>query len=345
MADAGVRIAPVDLTDDARFSTYAELHRQGEAAGDDYPAAFQPAELRAYLGDAEGSERWLGFVGDDADGTAVVAGLMVMPLSDNLDKAEVAVWVAPGQYRRGYGSAMAKALVQQAIQHRRTTLTAHVNSPIGSDGTHPNQVFAARQGFTLSNTELHRILDLPIPEQRLDELAAEAATRHTDFRLVEYVDDVPADLLPSYLDLINALMVDAPTGDLDYEPGGMTADGFASGLALRRAQGRTLYRTIAIDAAGRAAAHSVLCVPRHDPGKVFQFETLVRREHRGHRLGLATKVRNLATVQRLHPDREVVHTWNAASNVHMIAVNEAMGYRVVGESAEYVRRLVSGAAA
>ena len=58
-----------------------------------------------------------------------------------------------------------------------------------------------------------------------------------------------------------------------------------------------------------------------------------------HGLGLATKVRNIATVQALHPDREVVHTWNAASNTHMIAVNEAMGFRVVSESAEYVRRL------
>jgi len=46
-----------------------------------------------------------------------------------------------------------------------------------------------------------------------------------------------------------------------------------------------------------------------------------------------------ATVQTLHPDRTVVHTWNAASNAHMIAVNEAMGFRVVNESAEYVRHL------
>jgi GNAT superfamily N-acetyltransferase len=340
MTESEVRIAPLDLTDDARFSAYAEIHRHGEAAENPYPAAFQPAELRAFLGDTDGSERWLGLLGDDPDGVPVVAGLMILPVNDNLDKAELAVWVAPGQLRRGYGSAMAAALVHQAAEHRRTTLTSHVNTPIGADETHPHRAFAKRQGFTLSNSEAHRVLDLPVAEDRLSELAASAAGAHADYRLVEYVDDeVPAELLPSYLDLINALMVDAPTGDVDYEPGGKTVETFHADIALMRSQGRTLYRTIALDAAGRAAAHSVLCLPRHDPGKIFQFGTLVRREHRGHRLGLATKVRNLATVQRLHPDRQLVHTWNAASNTHMIAVNEAMGYRVVGESGEYVRRL------
>jgi RimJ/RimL family protein N-acetyltransferase len=340
MPEQSVRIAPLDLTDDKRCAAYAELHRQGEAAGDDYPVAFQPRELRAFLGDVDGTERWLGLLGEDAAGTPVVAGLLVMPLSDNLDKAEVAVWVARDHLRRGYGTAMAKALVQQASEHRRTTLTAHVNTPIGADDSHPHRAFASQQGFTLSNSELHRILELPVPEHLLAELAASVATKHADYRLVEYVDDqIPAELLPSYLDLINALMVDAPTGDVDYEPGGMTAETFVTETALMQSQGRILYRTIAIDAEGLCAAHSVLCVPGQDPGKIFQFGTLVRREHRGHGLGLATKVRNIATVQALHPDRQVVHTWNAASNAHMVAVNEAMGFRVVGESGEYVRRL------
>lgn len=340
MAEHPVRIEPLDLTDEALVSAYAEIHREGESADDEYPVAFQPAELRAFLAATEGTECWLGFLGKDRDGTPVVAGLMVLPLSDNIDKSEVAVWVAPDHQRRGYGSAMADALVQQAIERQRTTLTAHVNSPIGSDESHPHRAFAARQGFMLSNSELHRILHLPVPEQLLTRLAAEAASREDDYRLVEYIDDeIPGDLLPSYLDLINALMVDAPTGDVDYEAGGKTAESFHTDVALMRSQGRTLYRTIALDAYGRAAAHSVLCVPGQDPGKVFQFGTLVRREHRGHRLGLATKVRNIATVQALHPDREVVHTWNAVSNTHMIAVNEAMGFRVVSESGEYVRRL------
>ncbi len=82
-----------------------------------------------------------------------------------------------------------------------------------------------------------------------------------------------------------------------------------------------------------------LVVPAHDPLKIFQWDTLVRRDHRGHRLGIATKVHNLAVVQALHPDRTTVHTWNAESNHHMIAVNEAMGFVPVRYEGEYYREI------
>lgn len=335
-----VTIGALDLEDDASFAEYAEIHRLAMAAGSDYPVGYQPAELRALLRDRTGGERRDGWLGRDASGAAVVAGQLTRSLVDNLDKALVAVWVAPVHRRRGYGSAMVEALVTRAAADRRTTLLARLSYPVGADEHHPDRAFAARHGFRVSNSELHRVLDLPVPESRLSSLAAEAATGHAGYRLVEHVDaDIPADLLPSYLNLVNALMSDAPSGDVDYDPGAMTPELFAAEAATLREAGRTLHRTIALAPDGTAAAHSVLCVPRHDPGKVFQWDTLVRRQDRGHRLGLATKVRTLATVQAHHPDRTVVHTWNAASNTHMIAVNEAMGFRVVRESAEYVRRL------
>jgi GNAT superfamily N-acetyltransferase len=337
---AVVSIVSLDPDDDEAFAAYAEIHRLVEQASTDYPVHFQPSELRVYLRKTSAGEQWDGLLGYDRAGTPVVAGLLTMVLTDNVEKAGIDVWVPPAERRRGYGSAMLEALVSRAAEERRTTLIAHVSYPVGDDDSHPGRAFAARHGFRLSNCDLHRVLDLPVPEARLAELAQQAAPHHQGYRLVEYVgDEVPADLLPSYLDLVNALMADAPTGDVDYEAGAMTPELFYADVAALREAGRTLYRTIAVDAAGTAAAHSVLCVPRDDPGKVFQFGTLVRRAHRGHRLGLAVKVRNLATVQARHPDRSVVHTWNAASNTHMIAVNEAMGFRVVSESAEYVRHL------
>ncbi len=335
-----VGIRPLDLDDDAAFAAYAQIHRQGAAAGSDYPTPLLPVELRVLLRDTASGERSIGLLGYDASGGAVVAGLIAMMLTDILEKAELQVWVTPAHRRRGYGSAMAEALVARARAERRTTLVTHVAYPVGADDTHPHRAFARRHGFSLSNSELHRVLDLPVSEGLLARLADQAAAHHEGYRLVEYVDDeLPADLLPSYLDLVNAMMADAPTGDVDYEEGAMTPELFYANVAARREAGRTLYRTIALDHAGLAAAHSVLCIPGHDPGKVFQLDTLVRRAHRGHRLGLAVKVHNLATLQARHPDRSVVHTWNAASNTHMIAVNDAMGFRVVNEAADYVRHL------
>ncbi len=86
-------------------------------------------------------------------------------------------------------------------------------------------------------------------------------------------------------------------------------------------------------------AHNVLSVPQSDPQLIFNFDTLVRQDHRGHRLGLVTKIENLRRVIALHPERTLVHTWNAESNHPMIAVNDAMGFRPVAYGGEYVRTL------
>ena len=37
--------------------------------------------------------------------------------------------------------------------------------------------------------------------------------------------------------------------------------------------------------------------------------------------------------------RRRIHTYNAASNAHMIAVNEAMGFRQVAWAGEYIRTI------
>jgi hypothetical protein len=65
----------------------------------------------------------------------------------------------------------------------------------------------------------------------------------------------------------------------------------------------------------------------------------VHREHRGHRLGLATKAINLRAVQTLRGDLTLVTTQNAETNDYMVAINERMGFRPIEVAAEYVKRL------
>ena len=86
-------------------------------------------------------------------------------------------------------------------------------------------------------------------------------------------------------------------------------------------------------------AYSELVVPTYDPERVYQWGTLVRREHRGHRLGLATKVHNLRRFQEQRAGRSAVFTYNAEVNRHMIAVNEALGFRPVGRLGEFQKQL------
>jgi RimJ/RimL family protein N-acetyltransferase len=103
-------------------------------------------------------------------------------------------------------------------------------------------------------------------------------------------------------------------------------------VARRRHQ----LATAAVErATGRFVAFTDVNVPFSDHRVVSQFGTVVEPEHRGHRLGLAVKIANLINVLDAYPDAESVQTYNAEANEHMIAVNEALGFRAVERSSHW----------
>jgi hypothetical protein len=63
--------------------------------------------------------------------------------------------------------------------------------------------------------------------------------------------------------------------------------------------------------------------------------TGVLRAHRGHRLGLLVKVAMAEWLKTAEPQLERIDTWNAQSNQYMIAVNEALGYTILGRPATW----------
>ena len=70
-----------------------------------------------------------------------------------------------------------------------------------------------------------------------------------------------------------------------------------------------------------------------------QHDTSVLREHRGHRLGLLLKAEMMRWLAEQEPQIAAIDTWNAETNDHMIAVNERLGYRVMGRELAFQRRL------
>ena len=104
-------------------------------------------------------------------------------------------------------------------------------------------------------------------------------------------------------------------------------------------QGRTKYNTVALSAAGEVVAYSDLATTIHEPGRAYQWGTLVRRQDRGHRLGVAVKVANLRLLQRERPDIVRLTTYNAEVNAHMIGVNEAMGFVPIARLGDFQKKL------
>ncbi len=105
----------------------------------------------------------------------------------------------------------------------------------------------------------------------------------------------------------------------------------------RRQSGLFTGTNVAVAPDGSLAGYTQMA-GSHDRAEIFQWDTLVRPGHRGHRLGLATKVANLGWLQARH-DASIVHTWNAEVNAPMLAVNQAMGFRPVEYLGEWQREV------
>ena len=337
---SALRIVPLDPFDREAFDAWHDAYLQAESASG-ASSPWQLEEIRVLM--QEPSQRYLklGWSGV-VDGRVVTSGFLRAPLRDNLDRAEVAVHTVPDAWRRGYGAAMLAHLENAARERGRTILVGESAWPYadGPDGgAAPGPRFAAAHGFDLALGDVMRELRLPVADGVLDELAAEVAPYHREFELRSFVGPVPDELLDGWARLVSSLMTEAPVGDLAVED--ETADPaiVRESEQLVELQGRRKYNTVALDASGALVAYTDLATTVHEPGRAYQWGTLVRRDARGHRLGLAVKLANLRLLQDERPDIELLTTYNAEVNTHMIGVNERLGFTPVARLGEFQKRL------
>ena len=140
------------------------------------------------------------------------------------------------------------------------------------------------------------------------------------------------------------LMVEAPTGDIEREAETADVARLRADEAMIAKQGRVKVNTVALappDDSGERelVAYTDVAVTVHEPERAYQWGTLVRTDHRGHRLGLAVKVANVRLLQETHPQVTTVVTFNADVNAPMVAVNERLGFRPVQWMGELQKKL------
>ena len=340
MSDLEIR--PVDPFDDATFAAWHEVYRRAETHGRERLATpWTLAELRVRLQEPTRRAALRAWVGE-VDGVAVTTGFASLPLLDSLEHAEVAVATDPAHRRRGHGSRML-AYAERAVRAEgRVVITgetawAHDLGPEGAGAA--GLEFARAHGYRVGLVDVMRELALPVADDRLDALAAEAARRHEGYTLRSFTGAVPDDLVQGWAELSASLMTEAPVGDMEREPEAVDLVALRESEELTRKQGRTKYNTVALDPEGVVVAYTDIAVTRHEPTRAYQWGTLVRRADRGHRLGLAVKVANLRLLQREAIGLERIVTWNAEVNDHMIGVNELLGFVPVERSGELQKRL------
>jgi GNAT superfamily N-acetyltransferase len=321
-----MQIERIDLADAVTIGACHEV----------YVAALRADEAQGPLLSAGRFGGWfaVGWLGDPVEawlipgepGTGTVAGWYRLSLPDreNLDRARLELIVPPDRRRRGLGRGLLRHAVARAAAHGRSVLTGAAQN--GSAG----EAFARSMGAEPGLVDVQRVLELGRTAGRLAELRGQAEKAAAGYSLVSWTGPVPDEFLDQAAALFTAL------GDAPHDPG-IAPERWDARRVRERINdllprfGMRQYSLAARhDASGELAALTQLAVDPAEPDWGHQLITAVTSEHRGHRLGLLVKTAMGESLATTEPQLERISTWNAGANQYMIAVNQAIGYEVLG---------------
>jgi GNAT superfamily N-acetyltransferase len=259
---------------------------------------------------------------------------MALPEWDNTHLASVQVTVDPRERRRGLGRRLFEAGVAQVAAEGRRLVCAACYDP------GPGMPFLKAMGLDPVLEEVFRRQDLlAVDWSKLDREERQARQRAAGYELLRLPGSVPDELMPAVVALTEAIN-DAPTDDLDFQDEVFTPERIRAYEAAQAGFDHRIYRLVARHReTGELAGHTVVAVEADRPWHSWQHDTSVVRGHRGHRLGLLLKIGMLRWLREVEPQLRSLYTGNAASNAHMIAVNETLGYEVVARTVEWQRHL------
>ena len=341
LASSPVEIIEVDPFDDEALRKWHDVYLRSQRHERPHANPWRLAEVRPEMQDGGRRRRLSGFAGL-VDGAIVTTGSLSLPMLDNRNAASLEVNTDPARRGEGAGSAMLAHLEALAAANDRTLVNTDTAYPISgsADGVgHANADFLTRRGYRFVLGDLHNALDLPLDQELLADLAGGAEPHHADYRIEAFTGPVPDEIVTSFAALSSSLMTEAPVGEAEREPESAEVGAYRELEAAAVRQGRTAYQSVGLDPTGEVVAYTTLVVSRHDPGRAYQWGTLVRRDHRGHRLGVAVKVANLVQLQQADPSVRHLFTYNAEVNAHMAAINDALGFRPVERLGEFQKRL------
>lgn len=341
-----------------RWATFAEMVAVRNAVvahtwdGDVATHAITPQE--AYGTATSQDDVRLVYLGAWLDGTLVARGLVELSRREALHVAGVDVLVLPHARRRGVGTAVWHAIERILDAEGRTTVQAWVDhrpadgpaleAPTGF-GSVPRDAgevrFLLSLGFALEQVERMSELRLDDARPDLERLRDDALPHARGYAIRTWTGRTPPELLGELALLHQRMSTDAPAAGLEHEEEDWDAARVERVEEVEERRGRDMLRAVAIhEGTGALVAFTTLVLATAER-PVYQHDTLVHGEHRGHRLGMLVKVANLLALAERIPAGARVITWNAEENRPMLGVNEALGFRAIGYEGAW--QLVRGA--
>lgn len=259
----------------------------------------------------------------------------------------------PRVWGRGIGSAVLPHVEAVARQHGRSVIQSWTEQP-PSDG--PRIVpptgygsvpddhvarFLRRHGFALE--QVYRISHLPLSAATLSHaqtLFDEARRAADGYRIVHWTQPTPPDRAAGYAWMKSRMSTDAPSAGLESDEEAWDEERLAAGERRLADMGRTVLVTAAEHiATGALCAFTELAIGPGPTEVTQQEDTLVLREHRGHRLGQLVKCAALLEWAAVAPDSPSVITYNAEENRPMLSINEALGFTPTAHEGAWKKEL------
>ena len=330
----------------------------GDAAGGDFADSLEimaASEAEAYATDelhqtaAELLPFWQDLAnprrlfGVKIDGALVARGVYDW-LVDETTTAYVRVDVLADFRRRGIGTALLEHLEALARVDGRNKLITYaaskdaagerLDSPTGFGSlplANADVRFLLGHGFTLEQVE--RGSRLPLPRDAEDlraRFAAASARAGEDYAVHHWLGGTPQRWLADMAMLQTRMSTDAPSAGLEEPEDVYTVERVVDNEQKQSTSRELLTAVVEHVPSGHLVGYTTLSLPLGEPRPVFQDDTLVLREHRGHRLGMLLKVANIAYLEAERPGHPSIVTWNAEENRFMLDVNEAVGFEPMG---------------
>lgn len=328
-------IRDLDPQDEAQLRQWydvwraAQSHRRGdlipswEAAGRPLSTAPPGFDLQLFTA----------FEGDEPVG----AGLLNLPLQDNPTVGYADVMAHPRHRRRGVGTAVLAEVERRARAAGRERVLTEVY--LATDAGTGDTDFARARDYVEANREGVKAVELAAAEPGWTELEAQVAAAAGDYRVVTWRDRCPDEYLESFGRALSRVMSLIPQGELGLGDRDWTPERVREAEDRRVAIGLATFESAAVAPDGNVVGLTGVRVSTHDPQTAHIGVTMVLPEHRGHRLGLATKLASHRALRAAVPACRLVTTSNAEVNTHMNAINEAIGYRLVETLVEYHRTI------
>lgn len=337
---------PASITDPDAGDFIEMVHVRNEIEADtvgNRDLAYEPAELLPYYHDTYQPQTC---IVARVDGRIVARAIYEAPVEEGATDVWLSVEVLPAFRGRGIGSALYEKLVEMTnadgrvvqqcyIMHKEADSGEQLASPTGFGSVplhNPETRFVLARGFRLEQVERMSRLELPLDEAALSSMLDDARAHGGDeYTLERWEGKAPEKWIPDIGLLRQRMSTDAPAAGLEVNEENWTDDRVRDYEERRSESPRAVLTVIAVHTpTGDVAGFTELSVPPELERPVEQNDTLVLKEHRGHRLGMLLKLANLQYLAETHPGHPAVTTFNAEENRPMLDVNEAIGFVAVG---------------